>query len=176
MKRPTWVTIVGVLIIIFGVFGIFGSGQLIFMPTMMEFQKDLLNSALERAADKEPDAEEILNAIQEMYNMDEATKVTLTVMGIVSLVLCAFYLFSGIALIQMKKYAVKLTYWALGLSLGFALVQAMIAVSVGSLFAMFMIIGGTISFTIDMVLLIVVILNDKAEFSQTDPRLTQPIS
>jgi len=60
MKRPTWATIVGILGIVFGCFGILGGGQSVFMPKMMEMQKEMLEAfektaaqqrAKERAAD-----------------------------------------------------------------------------------------------------------------------------
>ena len=56
MKRPTWATIVGVLGIIFGCFGIIGAGQEILMPNMLKLQKEIFaqveKSATEQQARK----------------------------------------------------------------------------------------------------------------------------
>ncbi|KAA3632969.1 MAG: hypothetical protein DWP97_10010 [Calditrichaeota bacterium] len=161
MKRPTWVTVVGVLMIIFGVFGILGSGQLMFMPKMVEFQKSIMEPALERAQQKDPQAERILEEFHKLLNMTDGQKQLLMFMGLISLFVCAFYLFAGINMIQFKDNFAKLAYWALGLSIGFTLLQVMFAVTSDMLFFMFMMIGAVFSLTIDLILLIVIILNDK---------------
>jgi len=44
VKKPTWVTVIGVLGIIFGCFGILGGGQEIAMPKMMKMQKEMLTA------------------------------------------------------------------------------------------------------------------------------------
>ncbi|MGD8669435.1 MAG: hypothetical protein PVF31_05095 [Desulfobacterales bacterium] len=43
MKRPTWVTIVGVLGIIFSCLGILAAGQEMIMPKILEMQKEMLS-------------------------------------------------------------------------------------------------------------------------------------
>ena len=175
MQRPTWVTVIGVLLIIFGVLGIFGSGQLIFMPTMIEFQGKMMGIAMENARHSDPEAEQILEEFEQMLDMSGSSKQTIMFMGIISLFITAFYLFSGITMLQMKKNAIKLAYWAIGLSMGFTIIQAFFAMASGSLFFMFMIIGCVISLTIDTVLLLVIILNDKSSFEQPDPRASIPL-
>ncbi len=52
VKRPTWVTTVGVLGIIFGCTGIFGAGQDVVMPKMMEMQRQMM-SEVSRSAPQE---------------------------------------------------------------------------------------------------------------------------
>ena len=41
MNRPTWATVVGIMGIVFGCFGILGGGQLMVMPKMMEMQEQM---------------------------------------------------------------------------------------------------------------------------------------
>lgn len=176
MDRPTWVTVIGVLMVIFGVLGIFGSGQLMFMPKMMEWQQSVMGKAMEQAQQKNPDSKEIIDELQKMWDMPDSTKTTIMIMGFISLLVTGFYLFAGISLLQMKANAIKIAYWALGVSMGFTFLQAMFAMSTSSIFGMFLIIGGVVSLTIDTVLLLVIILNDKTPFTQTDPRASIPIS
>ena len=168
MKRPTWVTVVGILMIIFGVFGILGSVQQMFMPKMLEWQKSIMEPAMERAKEKDPAAEKMLDEFHKLMNLTDAQKQTLIAMGIVSLLICGFYLFAGINMIQFKENFVKIAYWAIGLSISFTLVQVMLAVASDMLFFMFMMIGAVFSLTIDLILLIVIILNDKRTISD-DP-------
>ena len=52
MKRPGWVTVVGVLGIIMGCLGLLGAGQTIMMPRIMEFQRQMF-SGIERAIENE---------------------------------------------------------------------------------------------------------------------------
>ena len=169
MNRPTWVMVIGILMIIFGVFGIFGSGQLMFMPKFMEFQKNLIAPALEEAKHKDPQAEKILEEFEKIMNMSDSTKQTIVIMGIFSLFITGFYLLAGIFMLQMKKNFVKIAYWAIGLSMTFTLFQTFLAMSSDSVFFMFMMIGGIFSITIDVVLLIVIILNDKPEIEYNQP-------
>jgi hypothetical protein len=43
MTRPTWATVVGILGIIFGCFGILSAGPEMLMPKMAEFQKQMFS-------------------------------------------------------------------------------------------------------------------------------------
>jgi hypothetical protein len=55
MVRPTWVTVIGVLGIIFGCSGILGGGQQMVMPKMLAMQKDMfanMRSQVEQARKK----------------------------------------------------------------------------------------------------------------------------
>ena len=46
MNRPTWATVVGVLWIPFGAFGILGGGQEMVMPKLMKMQGELMEEVM----------------------------------------------------------------------------------------------------------------------------------
>ncbi len=69
MKRPTWATVVGVLGIIFACSGILGAGQEIFMPKIMQMQKELF-STLEKASTKQQEMVKMQKVITDELEKD----------------------------------------------------------------------------------------------------------
>ncbi|MCK5125315.1 MAG: hypothetical protein KAR42_03575 [candidate division Zixibacteria bacterium] len=167
-KRPTWVTVIGVLTIIFGIFGIFGTGQIAIMPFVMDFQKDIIDHAVEQARHDRHAPEELLKSIQDMMDYPPWFKSTSVIFGLIGMLISAFYLFAGIWFIQVKPSADKLLIYAISLSILWEIVWASI-IGIGlSGFAVFMVIGTLFGFVIDMVLLAVVTMNDRSIFRKSE--------
>ncbi len=89
--------------------------------------------------------------------------------GACALILNGLYLFAGIALFQMKRYAVKFFLWVLGMSI----VMTIIRVAILYLGMSFMGLGfafmGFIGIILDIVLIMVIISNDRTVFNAPPP-------
>jgi hypothetical protein len=174
MKRPTWATVVGVLGIIFGLGGLFNSAQTAAMPKIIESQHEMLVS-MEKAGKTDPkDAagfEKFKNMVETFWGKQPAWFNTASAtVGLIGIIINGFYIFAAIAMLLMKKYALKLFYTAIALSCILAVIRAGIMAAAFSAMSTSMFLSGLIGAVLDVVLLIVVLMGGKAAFrEQADP-------
>lgn len=198
MKRPGWVTVVGVLGIIMGCLGLLGAGQTIMMPRIMEFQRQMF-SGMERAIENEQSQRELKGAppkqggrprawsetapadwppkeffglFNKMLAVPDWFNTWLVVSGVLGLLVSGFYLYAAIVLFQLKRRAVTFFYFAAGISIGFSAVKAAVALSAASFMGLSLVAGGTFGFVVNGVLLIVTATADKRAFTETGPSAT----
>ena len=184
MKRPTWATVVGVLGIIFGAFGILGGGQEILFPKMIEMQKEMFakfeevhrQQELERASEAtEEDNEsrsdvvefpfEMFKSMESMWDLPSWYGPWSAFTGSTKAILSALYLLSAIWILLMNPLSIKLFYWAAGLSILLCIVKGVVGVfGTGSFMVVAMSLGGSFGALIDVVLIIVVATADKTAF------------
>ena len=171
MKRPTWVTIVGIMGIVFGCFGILGNGQMMIMPKMLKLQKKIwsgMKESFEKQEAKRPQSgppKAMLEAMEDMCDVPPWFGTYCVVAGIVSLLVSGFYVFASIQLLQTKSAAIKLFYSALGLDIGFTILKAGVAVASMSFMGMAMMMGGMFGVVVSVVMLVVVATGDKTAFT-----------
>jgi hypothetical protein len=170
MKRPTWATVVGILGIIFGLFGLMNSAQLMVMPKMVDFQRDMITN-MQKNLPQRPKNAPNPKITEDFFNKffgqrAEWFNTASLVLGIVGIAVNGLYLFAGISLLNMKKYAVSLFYTALVLSLVFGVTRAFIVASAysSSFMGTAMIVPGLMGAVIDVILLLVVLTSDKTDF------------
>ena len=194
MKRPTWVTVVGVLGIIFACLGILGAGQEMMMPKMMKMQRDMFtdfSEMIEAEMEKErakqsytgeqpPGGDEFpmgfFDSIMNMFDFPEWYDTWSIIAGILKLLVCAFFLLASIQLLQLKPSSIHLFYGAAAASIVLGVFKGAIALSAGSFIAMAMMVGGVLGIIIDVILIIVVATGDKAAFyRQQPPPIPQPL-
>lgn len=167
MTRPTWVTVTGILLIVFGVLGMMGNLQAIFMPKFMSVQQSFFEMVREKAETKDPDAAEIFNEIEEMAQVPDWFPTWISIYGAIGVLFMMLYFYSGIAMMNLKRNAIKIAYLAIGLSILFAFVQILIALLFLSSFIVIgLVLGGVISLVIDLVLLAVIMTHDKSVFEK----------
>lgn len=170
MTRPTWATVVGIMGIIIGCFGLLGGAQLMVTPQMMEMQQEMwssMQSSIESQSTTNSQTippTEMLNMMKKMWDVPDWFDTYCLFAGIVVLIVSGFYIFASIRLLQTKQNAINLFYWAVGLSIGFAIVKAAVAMSAMSYMGMSMMMGGMFGIVIHVVLMIVVITGNKEAF------------
>jgi hypothetical protein len=166
MKKPTWVKVIGVLGIIFGCLGLFGSMNMMIMPTMFDFQKAIFEAAMEEARHDPGFPRDLMDKIKEMWEFPDWFGTWAVVFGIAGLLVSGFYLLAAIWLLQLKRSADKIMMWALGVSISLALLQ-IITIIPACGFIVIAIIGGCVlSIVIDMVLLLVILTSDRSVFAR----------
>ncbi|MDR3482581.1 MAG: hypothetical protein P4L91_17935 [Burkholderiaceae bacterium] len=186
MKKPTWVTIVGVLGIIFGCLGILGGGQEIMMPKIMKMQKEMWtavqqqsltqsnNNQAERGINQANNVGDnrvipnppMLNVMKNMFDVPEWFGGWSIFAGSAKALISAFYLFASIWLLQLKQNAIKLFYWALGSNIFLSILKAAVGLYAFSFMTMAMQMGGLFGALIDVVLIIVVATSDRSAFNR----------
>ncbi|WP_444897051.1 hypothetical protein [Microbulbifer sp. SSSA005] len=184
MKRPTWATVVGVLAIIFGILGVLAGVQEIAIPSMIEMQKEMMTSfsegktpdgksvpemswEIKKDGEKQKtDMSQMFEGIEEQFEHPEWYKSWAAVLGLISLVVAALYLLSGILLLMAKQFSIRIFYVAIGVSVIWAIVQAIIYSQADSSMLMAAQIPSSISsVVIDIILLVVVFIGSKEAFS-----------
>ncbi len=194
MKRPTWVTAVGVLGIIFACLGILGAGQEMLMPKIMKMQQEMFTDfgeMIEAEIEKErakqsyngeqpPGGDEFpmgfFDSIINIFDFPEWYGTWSIIAGILKLLVCAFFLLASIQLLQLKPSSIHLFYGATGASIALGVLKGAIALSAGSFIATAMMIGGVFGIIIDIILIIVVVTGDKSAFyQQVQPPMPPPI-
>ncbi len=182
MNRPTWATAISVLGIIFSLIGMLGAGQDVTMPMMLKFQKQIFSEVqglherearregAETKADEEFDR--VAESMEKMLHTPAWFGTFSVLSGLLKFLVCGFGLFAYITLLQVKPYSIKLVYWALSLAIGMTVLKGAISVASMSIMVMAMGIGSAFGLMVNIVLLIVVAVADKAEFRHAGPTTT----
>lgn len=162
LKRPTWVTIVGVLAIIFGLIGVATSAQEMLMPSMMEMQKDMMANI--GSGSNQAQMTQMFESMQEQFKVPDWYKTAAPIMGGISMLISGAYLLAGAILLMMKTFAVKMFYCTIAISILWAAVQIPIFSQSESAMLMMQVPVSVISIVIDVVLLLIVLLGKKSTF------------
>lgn len=174
MKRPVWATVIGILTIIFGIFGILGGAQEIAMPSMLEMQKEMIQGMSETGEEagsdiesegSAPDLSKMVESIEEQFQIPDWYSDLAMLFGIVSMLVAAAYLIAGVFLLMVKPFAIKAMFVALGVSIVWAVVQSFIYMQTASMMLMAQIPTSIASIVIDIVFIIVVVVGSKEAFS-----------
>jgi hypothetical protein len=173
MKRPTWATVVGVLGIIFGCLGIIGAGQEIFMPKIMQAQKEMFSKIEETVAKQQPNKQsvEIFKTMEKMWEVPTWFGQWSMFTGIAKALISAMYLLASIWLLMIKSVSIRLFYLAAGLSCVLGIIKCVVAFSaLSSFIGIAMAAGSTFGSLIDIVLIIAVATGDKSAFQLASPQ------
>lgn len=190
MKKPRWATVIGVFGIVLSCFGIMGAGQEMFMPKMIEMQKEMFVAMRESATEQQESPSEttvpeqgnvqpnfpieMVVPMQKMLEMPDWFGRFALFSGITKAAISAFYLFASIWLLLFKPSAIRLFYVAAGLSIAHAIIKGIVAVSQHSMMGIMMMFGGAFSVFIHIVLIIVVVLSNKESFQLNTKPAMQP--
>lgn len=161
-KRPTWVTIIAILCILFGCYGIIAGAQETVLPKMLDMQKEAMSSLFSEGGNLPEQQKKILNQLTEMWNYPDWFPAWSVVSGVLKILVSIAYLIAGILLLQLKHYAVRVFYWAAGCSIAVALFKAIIYVAAMSFAGIIM--AGIFGWIIDIVLIVIVATSNKSAF------------
>lgn len=180
-KKPTWVTVVAIIAIIFSSFGILGGAQEIVTPQMTEFQKKMFTDMTEEVrqqienspqpanpADRQ--AQEFLlkwfGMFESLLNFPDWYKSWLVISGILTLLVSGYYLLSAIWFLQLRRKSIVMIYIAFVLSIILGTTKAIVTTKALGSLALMMMSGGIVAVVVELVLLIVVFSSDKACFDR----------
>lgn len=172
MERPSWATIAGILLIVFGVFGLLAGGQLLIMPTVLEFQKEMfsgMEEAFAEQAAKDPGKappKAMMDMMETMWDMPPWFASFSVGMGLLSLLGMGYYIFAGIRMLQVVPTSIQHAYQALGLAIGLGAVKTIGGIVSMSFMSMGLVMGGLFGLVIDTVLLAVIVTGDKSAYAE----------
>jgi len=174
MKRPSWATVVGVLGIIIGCFGIIGGAQLATKPMLIKMQKEILSIA-QKSVDQEkstnsqslsPEVEQMFKMHEQMFDFPEWYNGWCVFAGLLGMIISGFYLFASIRILQVNPVAIQLFYWVSGFDISLIIIKATATILASSFMAFAAFLGGMIWIIIEGVLLIIVITGRKEAFEK----------
>ena len=167
MNRPIWATVVGVLGIIFGCFGILGSFMGIAVPYISDHNLEWFEKMQEIAKDN-PSInmnENSFELMREGFKIPSWYDTWALILSIIKVLVSALYLYASISLLQVKPSAIKLFYSAMMVSIGYGLINCIAGLNLPFYLATFVLLGNLFSIAIDAVLLIIVKTSNKEAFT-----------
>jgi len=195
MKLPSWALVVGVCLILFGGCSISSNIGKINSPDAFEFQeglmdsmKDVVEKSMDEAMDEaEKDSvfsetisklkdepgmeiiEEMAGGIENLFTISEFTKIWTVRFGYIGVAIAIIYLLSGVILFLRKSFSIKFVLFALGISIIFSIVESIVLSSGAQNFLLSISagFGNIFSIIIDVILLVVILANDKRSYFNT---------
>jgi hypothetical protein len=168
--RPKWITTVGVLGIIFSCLGILGAANALVMPTVMEFQKEMFTKMQTDYPGPQGTStvppKEFMEMFDKMWNVPQWFKQWSLFSGFLAVCIWGVYLFASIWLLQLKKNAPRLFLGVLMVNLAFLTCDSIASGLAGSFLGISKIAGNSFWFVVSVVLLIVVTVADKKDFTE----------
>lgn len=190
MKIPTWVYIVGIIMILFGGCGIIKEQQQIFLPDTLETQQKAINDFIaenEDAAAENEDSDtsstteqekleeamkiltmDAFESMDKILQMSEFTKTWTVRFAIMGIIVSFLYLLGGVFLLIRKRFSIPLAYSVLILSMIFSLIRwAVLATDASSgLFNLALSFSNLSGIVFDFVLVIIIMASDKTYFRE----------
>jgi len=164
-QRPGWAKVVGILMIVFGAFGLLSSSQLIFTHKIMEMQQGMFESLGEIEGEEiDPADEAAMEMMEKMVDTPAWFETFCVAAGVLGIIIFAFVIFSGVQLLLVKKSAIKFFYGAVIAAVSFCLLKAFAGAMGGMMTAMMVMGGSVFGFIVYIILGIVVVNADKSAF------------
>ncbi len=176
VKRPLWSIVIGGLIIIFGISGIDNGIKEMAKPETLKTmkqqtqkQKSEFSSVPEITVNIEGQTRQIdiakdIESLEKMWKVPDWYKKWAVVIGLASIFVSSFYLFSGVLLLMKKHYAIKIFCFAITLSIIWVILHALIFFNISTAYFMEYSVRGVISIVIDLILLSIVFVGRKETF------------
>ena len=196
MKTPTWATLTGILMIVFGGCSIVNDIKSITLPVMLEKQHGIMKEKMEEArtharedslenakvadslgVDEDGDVEETFEQkekkIEEAMKLPEFSKIWIVRFGYIGLSSAALYILGGIFLLVRRNFSIKLAYGVLVFSILTSAAQAIVLTSGSSsgIIALTTGLGQLVGIAVDIILGAVIFASDKEAyvFSGNEP-------
>ena len=196
MQRPTWVTVVGILmILVAGCGGVSSDLKQIKTSALLEFQEDLVDELQAEFGEEYIDSSErkiliemgdvdstilksdtlssenLAKTIKDMTEMSPEAIATVTKHGYIGIIISILYVLTGFLLLFLrKKYVIKLVIGMLLISLAFVIYQALEikALDISKLISFGLQTNIYFGAIIDVILLILLLTLDKSYFYEKD--------
>jgi len=175
-QRPGWVRPVGIIAVIVGVVGIVSSASMIFLPRILEFQRDMLATFSEmqsanseqgapREARSEGASDGFMDDIEKMLAVPAWYSTWSVVGGVLALAISSAYLLAAIFLLQLKASGIHLFYWSAAGKIVFNSINAFVSWLATGFVGMSQAPGALAGSMVHAVLLIAVAVGSKEGFS-----------
>ncbi|HEV8337203.1 MAG TPA: hypothetical protein VGR67_12365 [Candidatus Polarisedimenticolia bacterium] len=169
--RRRWKTVIGVLGVIFGSFGVMSATQVALTPLMLEWQRKFIATIQTQASQQ--GSGQTFGAVAAMFEQFLAPAPWWFTpwcigLGLVSLAVSAFYLFSAIWLILHKPSAPRCFCVAMIASISTVIARIAGLMMARGMWGLMMGLGAVFGIVIDLVLLLIVLAH-RSEWSEGTP-------
>jgi hypothetical protein len=183
-KRPDWVSAVGIIAIIFAVFGLLDGLQSMAMPRMLSFQSVLFEEMEDIGKNMRAELEEstdtgelppqlflslfggLFDNLHRFLNPPGWYRSWLVFGGLLKTIASAFYLYAALLLLNLTRVSIPVFCCAASARILMGILERVLALRVMAIPGVFFVFAGfaAIGVVVDIVLLIVVLASDKSDF------------
>lgn len=165
MERPTWVTIVGVIGIVLGIFGLLAAVQWLSMPWVMQFQQAMISDMTSQTAGSGANPpDQFFELFRSLTDLPQWYTAWSVVAALMSFVVIGYYIFAAIQLLQVNPKAIRAFYIAACVWIGVSALKALVAFGVSFLLGVFTIVGVATGVVLNIVLMYLIHTSDKSCF------------
>lgn len=169
MNRPKWVIVTGICMIFIGLIAVVGNIFVINSVTTDNWQTKL-SERYEKQYEHMTEESE-----REFYQIPDWFQTFAIIVGSIGLLLHLLYIYAGIALIQLKHFSIKFTYWVMGVAITMVFLKFLVSMQAPNFLTISISFSSVFGFVIDIVILIVIIFNDRSHFERADIRAINAI-
>ncbi|MCP4715655.1 MAG: hypothetical protein GY868_11105, partial [Deltaproteobacteria bacterium] len=130
MKKPQWATVIGIIGIMLGCFGLTEAVQTLAKPRLLLLQNGIVQHMHMNGEERGSGSEEKVHRESNIQHVPPWFKTWCTASGLTALIISGFYLFTAIRLFQLKPGALQLFIPAVVLSLCFAFIKVTVMLSI----------------------------------------------
>ncbi len=171
IKRPDWMTALGIIGIALGALGAMGSLQSFIAPQLLQMEQSLFRGFADAAASEGARGPgKLFEFFADNFNLPGWFKVWIVIFGIIGLFVAGYFIYASIQLINSKPNSLRLYIRAVWFRAAMVLLAIAGGLALGSFFALAAVAGGMFGLAIDAVLLIVAYLH-RGEFQAYMGRL-----
>lgn len=163
MERPGWAKVVGVIGAIVGAVGVFGSAQSLFMPKMIEMQREMMQQMKESA--KQSDQGTFPEFPEQFFDYPGWFEEWSLVNGVVGVGLSAGCLLASIFLLTLRPGAPRLFILFSGLSLFWHGIRIVAGSLVANVMAWSLLPAAIFGIVVHAILLAVVLNSDRRAYA-----------
>jgi len=198
MKTPTWATVTGILMIVFGGCSVMNDFKSITLPSILAMQRPMMEKKMKEARARDMEADSIAKAkastdslsraeddededdeetfeqkqkkVDEALKLPEFSKIWIIRFGYVGVVSAILYAIGGIFLLVKRPFSIKLAYAVLAISIVTSAVQAAVLTSSQSsgIIALSTGLSQIVGILIDIILIAVIFTSDKDAYQFPD--------
>jgi hypothetical protein len=182
-NRSIWPTIVGIIGLFIGIFGVLNGYQGIYFSSMISMKEDVFSNIEQSSLEKQTKNElektdeyylrenygeslspEIINKLKANDNLPSWTKSWTYFSGIAKIVISILYLIVSIMILRRKSSSILLFYWVAGASSLFSILNGVAIISTSSFISLALILWSQFGVIINIALIVVVARGNKEDF------------
>lgn len=174
MKTPGWGKAIGIIMIVLGSLGVFYQGYRIMIPKIMEMQYRMfsdITEVMDEADTIDPDnptrikPQKVFDSFQDEILLSQNTITWLPILGGIGVLFCIFYIVGGAMLLKARPISYKMAVSALIAMLALNIFACLVLIPNDSSLMLFgLLVYSCIGIAMDIALLIILLLSNKAAY------------
>ena len=181
-KRPTWVTAIGVITLVFGLFSILGATQELLTPRFIDMQQTVEMHIHDMAKESSKDGksnikitiddetlilsvDEVMAAVTDVFDVPKWFAEWAFTIGVISMAIALLYCFGGISLLMANEISLPIFYCVMGMSILWEIIRIALFAQSEAILLLVQIPFSVFSIIIDVILLLIVLTSRRTSFA-----------